>query len=82
MTRPMPRFEPRTIDYQCKRCLLVLPSKPLPRPGALGPRGLPLLRLYGLPDGWELVLAPLGQDDHLHCAQCVADIANGSPVEL
>lgn len=84
MTRSRPAFESRTIPYKCNRCLCVLESKPLPPEGALGPSGLPLLRLYELPDGWELITMPRGHvgDDHLRCAECVADVARGSPVEL
>jgi len=44
---PRPWYMPATIDYTCKRCGLTLPSKPLsPDPRAL--------RVYGMPEGWEL----------------------------
>lgn len=95
MTRPRPAFEPHTtgaprafrgdgvgIPCKCERCLCVLESKPRPPEGAVGPSGLPLLRLYGLPDGWELITTPRGQDDVLRCAECVADVARGAPIEL
>lgn len=82
MTRSRPVFEPRTIPCKCHRCLCQLESKPRPPEGAVGPTGLPLLRLYGLPDGWELITTPRDQDDVLRCAECVADVARGSPVEL
>jgi hypothetical protein len=80
MTRPA--FEPYTIACKCHRCLCTIQSKPRPAPGAMGTTGLPLLRLYGLPDGWELITTPRGQDDVLRCAECVADVARGSPIEL
>jgi hypothetical protein len=66
---------PRTIDYKCHRCLLVLPSKPIPsNPKMLG--------VYGLPDGWALIPRPRGVDDLLRCVECQKDVARGGPVEL
>lgn len=66
---------PFTIDYECRRCLVKLPSQPMPADPSK-------LAIYGLPDGWELVSPPLPADDYLHCAECVKDIEGGSPEVL
>lgn len=74
MTRWPPYGMPLTTPMRCARCLLVLPSGDLPPP--------PALAVYPLPKGWELVVTPVGQDDSLLCAECVRDIARGSPEVL
>lgn len=77
-----PQYQPQTIDYTCKRCNLRLPSQPLPTdPNAL--------RIYGLPEGWELAsgLAPLvvqasDEDDYCLCRSCMTELRRGEPLDL
>lgn len=59
---------------RCARCLLVLPSGPLPPP--------PALAIYPLPEGWELIVESAQEDDELRCAECVRDVERGSPEVL
>lgn len=85
MTTPMVwrrgELMPRTIDYKCHRCLLVLPSKPLP-PARDRRTGLPNLMIYDLPEGWDLIVRPLGELDWCRCVECQKDVARGAPEEL
>lgn len=66
----MPRFAPSRIEYRCHRCLLVLPSGPLPRP--------PALPIYPLPPGWVLITRPRGEDEWCRCVECQRDVARGA----
>lgn len=86
-TEPALPFEPRTIDYRCKRCGMVEPSQPLPRDPAA-------LALYGLPLGWELGssleyelgperdICPRDAEDFCLCGACAGDVRRGYPLDL
>lgn len=69
------RAYPATIDYRCGRCSRKAPSQPMPE-------DLAFLPLYGLPDGWVLVVRPRGEDDESRCVECQEDIERGAPEEL
>ena len=78
--RSVYQSQPRTIDYTCRRCRLVLASGPLPT----DPDALPI---YPLPEGWhlgsELAPAEVGEgEDVCLCAACSSDVARGFPVDL
>lgn len=54
----------RPIPYRCSRCGRVAWSGPLPTdPDAL--------RVYALPEGWDLVDSPPGQDSDVWCGDCL-----------
>lgn len=64
-------MSPDTITYHCSRCEVGAESGPLPKPGELGPGGLPLLQVYGLPKGWTLKpVEDSDLDDELLCIEC------------
>lgn len=71
LTAPAPvvvrrgRAYPATIEYRCGRCSCAAPSQPMPA-------DLSFLPLYGLPDGWVLVVRPRGEDDEVRCVLCRA----------
>jgi hypothetical protein len=61
----------KTIVYQCDDCGAKADSKPMPP--------APALRVYGLPDGWELGVSEVNEGSPLYCTACAPkhELANG-----